>query len=172
MSELQIACEEKGITITSQHLYVDYSEGEDHGPRDKWACTIHYKDRSATFEYYTGSGHRVLAPRVKRESHRKYVVKFTGDVVWGDRQAIEKGLLILKKEKGKIVGPSVADVLSCLLSDAGAMETTFDDWCSNFGSNNDSLAALNTYLACQRNGSKVSKLLGYALMKELVEKEH
>lgn len=173
MSQLREACEENDITITSTHLYVDYSEKDgDKYPRDKWACTLHYKDRSATFEFSTGSGNRVLAAGVKREGTSKYARRSTGDVVFGDKKAIEQGYLILERKKGKIVGPDVADVLSSVLSDAEACETTFDDWCSTFGSNNDSLGALNTYLACQRNGTKVIKLLGYTLFKELRGKEH
>lgn len=170
-SELQVACEENEVTITSVHLFVDYSEDEKF-PRDKWACTLSYNGRSATFEYFTGSGHRVLAAGVKREGNRKYVYRTSGDVVWGERQAIEKNLLILKRVKGKVVGPEVADVLSCLLSDSSACETSFDEWCSDFGSDPDSLSVLNTYLACQRNGTKVIKLLGYTLAKELRGKEH
>jgi len=172
-SELQTACEENDITITSTHLYVDYG-GEDGEtfPRDKWACTLHYKGKSATFEFFTGSGHRVLARGVKREGHRKYVATYGGDVVFGEKNAIEKNFLILKREKGKIVGPEVADLLSSLISDASACQTTFDDWCSDFGANNDSLGTLNTYLACQRNGAKVVRVLGSKLMEELRSKEH
>lgn len=144
-SELQQACEDNSVTISSVHLYVDYSGKDgDKFPRDKWACTISCDSKSETFEFFSGVGNRALRPGVKREGNRKYVV----------------------------IGPSVADVLSCLLSDSDACETTFDDWCSNFGSNNDSLAALNTYLACQRNGTRVNRLLGYKLAKDLRGKEH
>ncbi len=169
-SELQEACELNEITISSEHLYVDYSEDEKF-PRDKWACTISYKDKSATFEFFSGCGDRVCAMGVKKEGPRKYVSR-GGDVVFGEKQAIEKGFLVLKKEKGKIVGPDVADVLRCLLDSTRACMTTFDEWCSDYGSNNDSLQALNTYLACQREGAKIRKVLGYALTEELVQKEH
>lgn len=170
MSELQQACEEAGVTISSVHLNVDYTD--DKFPTDKWSCTLTYEGKSATFDFTTGSGHRVLAMGVKREGNRKYVYRTTGDVVWGERAAIEKNLLILKRVKGKTVGPSVADLVSSLLSDAEACETTFDDWFSNFGSDNDSLKALNTYIACQRAGSKLFKVLGYKLAQELKDKEH
>jgi len=168
-NELSQACEDNKITITSIHLYVD-SESE-HFPRDKWATTLHYKDRSVTIEFFTGSGHRVLAYGVKRENPRKYVRSFGSEVIFGDAAAIAHNYLVLKRDKGKIIGPQVADVLASMLIDASACESTFDDWCSDLGLNNDSLNSINTYLTCQRNGTKVMKFLGSKFM-ELRNKTH
>lgn len=170
-TELQQACEAAGITITSLHLYLDWSE-DPKFPRDRWSCTLEYQGKKETFDYFTGIGHRVPAFGVKQEGLRKWVRTSTGDVAFGDKQAIEKGWLILKTVKGKVVGPSVADVVSSLLIDFDACKSTFDDWCSNLGMDKDSLKALNTYIACQRNGSRLAKLLGYTLTEQLVGKEH
>lgn len=130
-SELQLACNEYNITITSTYMYTDNIS--DKFSCDKWACTIHFNDKAATFEYFSGVGHRV---------------------------------------KNQPVAPNVADVLYCLLSDANACNTSFDNWCDDLGSNSDSLEALNTYLASQRNGDKLNKLLGRTLVIELQNKEH
>lgn len=175
-SELQQACEAHEITVSSVHIGLE-CEGDSNTWRDKWSCTIHYKDRSATFDYFTGIGHRVVAFGWKPEGHNKWWSS-GGMMALGIKEALTKNVLVLKRAKNpdtgrnEVEGPSVADVLYCILSDARACETTFDDWCSDFGANNDSLSALNTYLACQRNGSKILKVLGYALVKELSEKEH
>jgi hypothetical protein len=174
-SELQQACEDKGITISSVHLALEGDPDANHW-KDKWSCTLSYEGRSATFDYWTGIGHRVVASGWKAEGPNKWG-SFGGVVVFGLKDAIAKGALVLKRRKSEgrweHEGPSVADVLSCLLSDTRACTTTFDDWCSDYGENNDSLKALNTYLACQRNGSKVTRLLGSVkLVEELSEKEH
>lgn len=175
-SELQQACEDKGITISSVHMSLD-ADPDDNRWKDKWSCTLHYQDRSATFDYWTGIGHRVVASGWKAEGPNKWG-STGGMVAFGLKDAIAKGVLVLKRRKSEQngkwenEGPSVADVLSCLLSDSRACSTTFDDWCSDFGSNNDSISALNTYLACQKNGSKVIRLLGSKLAEELSEKEH
>jgi hypothetical protein len=176
-SELQRACEETGITISSVHIVLE-GDPDANQWKDKWSCTISYQDRSATFDYWTGIGHRVVADGWKVEGPSKWGQRFTGDVVFGIKDAIAKGVLVLKRVKNEetkrreVAGPSVADVLSCLLSETRACTTTFDDWCSDYGDNNDSLKALNTYLACQRNGSKVIRLLGSKLVEELSQKEH
>lgn len=175
-SELQRACEDHEITITSTHIALE-SDPDVNQWKDKWACTLHYKGKSATFEFSTGIGHRVVAHGWKAEGHNKWWSS-GGQVVFGLKDALIKNVLTLKRTKNpntgrsEQVGPEVADVLSCLLSDSEACSTTFDDWCSTFGSNNDSLGALNTYLACQRNGSKVFRLLGSVLVEELRCKEH
>lgn len=56
--------------------------------------------------------------------------------------------------------PTAAGVLACLLSDGGAVDETFDEWCANLGYDEDSRKALKTFKACQRAGKNVRKLLG------------
>ena len=46
------------------------------------------------------------------------------------------------------VTPKKADVLCALCLDAQAADTNFNDWSINFGYNNDSIKALNTYKQC------------------------
>lgn len=164
-SELQQACEEHGVTIKSVHIALESDDSDQNIWRDKWSCTISFQGRSATFEFFSGIGHRITAPGWKQEGYNKWFS--SGRVANGTSEAIAKGALLVKKS-----GPEVADVLSCLLSDASACETSFDEWCSDFGCDNDSLKHLNTYLACQRNGTKVRKILGYGLAQELAKKEH
>jgi hypothetical protein len=57
------------------------------------------------------------------------------------------------------------------MSDAGACETSFEEWCSDFGADRDSITSLHTYLACQASGKRVMRLLG-ALFHTLRSLEH
>jgi hypothetical protein len=188
-TELQVACQEKGITCTSVHLgtmketiacrtYADKSHKETF-IRDKWECTLHYNGGTATFDFQTGIGHRVLAPGYKREGS-KYVSS-SGEVVVSDEEAIARNWLILKRvnKEGKagnygkeLLGCNVGDVLYSVLSDAEACEMSFEEWCDALGENNDSIKALNTYRLCQENGFKLLRLLGRELVDELRSKEH
>ena len=45
----------------------------------------------------------------------------------------------------------------CLIVDSEACSETFESWCSNFGYDTDSRKAMDTYLACQKNGEKLRK---------------
>lgn len=60
----------------------------------------------------------------------------------------------LKKYKENCV-PTEYDILACLET---YVPNTFDDFCDEFGYDNDSISALNTYLACQKQWSKLCKI--------------
>lgn len=61
------------------------------------------------------------------------------------------------------IRPTADEVLNCLVSDARASETTFADFCSEFGYDEDSRKAERTYKACRRIGAKLAKFLGSLL---------
>ena len=67
----------------------------------------------------------------------------------------------LRNAKGNPVDPKVDDVVNCLMTDANSVAgETFRDYCDNFGSDPDSRAALDTYLACQDTLIMMRKLFG------------
>lgn len=65
--------------------------------------------------------------------------------------------------------PTAYDLLYCLQLDSRAIDTSFEYWCSDFGYDNDSIKALNTYQTCCENAKKLQKALGSALYRELME---
>lgn len=182
-SELTEAAENLGITITSVHMGLEWEPGSKY-PMDKWSCTLHYKDKSATFSYGTGIGQRVPDVGWKVDGYDKWH-HVGGKTAHGIKEGLAMGALALKRRKTEVEdeygnkrlkweveGPSLGDVLRSYLDEAGACETTFDDWCSNYGVSNDSISQLNTYLACQRSGMRLIQLLGYDVIKELRDKQH
>lgn len=56
--------------------------------------------------------------------------------------------------------PDVASVLSSLVLDASAGELTFEDYCSEFGADTDSIKARATWRACKRTAARVRAFLG------------
>lgn len=65
--------------------------------------------------------------------------------------------------------PSAAAVLYCLLSDAEAADYSFADWSDNFGYNNDSIKARNTYDQCVSTGLELRKVFTRTQAEELRE---
>lgn len=66
--------------------------------------------------------------------------------------------------------PSAADVLSCLILDAGALDAgCFELWADEYGYEKDSRAAEVTYRACVDSGLALRRLLGAGVMNELRE---
>jgi hypothetical protein len=91
---------------------------------------------------------------------------------FGDRkESFEYGTGSGLRKNNTPVKPVAADVVYSVLSDYSAGEESFEDFCSNFGYDNDSIKALNTYIACQRNGKKVLNLFRETL-EELQKAEH
>lgn len=58
--------------------------------------------------------------------------------------------------------PTIAQVVSCLLSDARSADehSTFESFCSEFGYDDDSRTAERTYLACRECSSALRRILG------------
>lgn len=54
--------------------------------------------------------------------------------------------------------PTAYDVLTCINSDFIEDETTFEDWCSNFGLDTDSRKALATYTLCKRQTQNLKRI--------------
>lgn len=56
--------------------------------------------------------------------------------------------------------PTLADVLPCLFSDADAADSTFEDFCDDFGYDTDSRRAEHTYRLCQQTAIRLRHLFG------------
>lgn len=99
---------------------------------DAWRVKFTRGPKSFETDYYTGLGHRVC----KLKPHS-----------WDNVQS-PRELARWKKANAKPVTPHVAGVLHSLTLDASAAHESFADWCSNFGFNEDSISAFDTYRAC------------------------
>lgn len=69
--------------------------------------------------------------------------------------------------------PEIADVLSCLTSDAGGIEGSysFSDWCGNYGYDDDSRTAERVYNASRTQTEDLKLLVGDAYHALLYETE-
>lgn len=67
--------------------------------------------------------------------------------------------------------PTTADVLACLCSDARFGESSFGDFCSDMGLDEDSRKAEATWRACVAMGPRVRQFLG-AFFDDISGAEH
>ena len=121
--------------------------------RDDWKCDAWlFTIGKHEFEYHTGIGHRVLSERDKSLVDRSYPLpRPAGTVYFAGYQA---ALRAAKKPKA----PEPAGLLHSLMFDSSAGHYTFSEWCSDYGYDEDSRKALETYLACQANAVKYNRL--------------
>lgn len=124
---------------------------------DKWQVTICVAGRNPQFfEFHTGIGHRKLLEKNMRQYDQwRHAVEI--DILrqgeWHDRVKQKAAI----EHDSRPVPPKLDDVLYSLVTDSEAGQTTFADWCANFGYDEDSRKALATYEACQQNADKLRK---------------
>lgn len=63
--------------------------------------------------------------------------------------------------------PEVEDVLNCIASDSGAIEMSFEDFCAEFGYDEDSRKAERTWKACKKQGEDFESAFGRELLVDL-----
>ena len=117
---------------------------------DKYIVLIEGQD----FEYSCGIGHRIELDRFRKEAFQKIMNK--------NPQKNKANLLMYIDELKKVSKPkplNIDDILYSLILDGQFSNETFDDFCDNFGYNNDSIKANEIYRACQKNSKKVKTFI-------------
>ena len=113
---------------------------------DKYIVIIEGQD----FEYSCGIGRRVELDKYKKEAFQKLMNR--------NPQKTKSNLLLYIDELKKVSKPkplNIDDVLYDLVLDSQFSNETFDDFCDNFGCDNDSMKANAIYRVCQKNSKKV-----------------
>lgn len=83
-----------------------------------------------------------------------------GDQVNGHHDRARSMTILFHTGKGIKRDPTVADVLSCLISDASGSDQSFADWCGDLGYDTDSRSAERVYKDCQREARRLRRFLG------------
>jgi hypothetical protein len=112
----------------------------------QWLVTI----GNQNFDYYTGIGHRTKFSRAYAREYGKMPIPLA---------------ILLKYTKP--TRPTFDDVLSCLLTDSLASETSFSNWCGDFGYDDDSIKALDIYRGCCESAKKL-RLAGVDIAAEKI----
>lgn len=119
---------------------------------DKWAVIIN----GQTFDYHTGIGHREAANKwgeTKREFERLQRIN--------PKQTKENILNYAEKLKtvSKPKALKLDDVLYSLIIDANVLDMDFEDFCGEFGYDEDSRKAERIYNDCRKNAKKVKTFI-------------
>jgi len=138
-----------GIPILIEFLFYDDSSDWNHF---QWRVRI----GSQYFEYRTGIGHAT-------------------DIVPGSYKKLPADMITLSNVvPGKRLHvPTAKDILDCLFSDADCGDITFENFCSEFGYDSDSMKAMNIYRDCQKNGTKLRMALHehYERVRKIIQEE-
>lgn len=167
-----------GIKVTAE--FVPWSKSRNEKPKPKnselnlnWKVTVWHKDREVmTTDYMAGQAH---CPSYKANVRwtREYEAKIKFECENGkpaEDRPMSYITSVTAKRGANPIMPDAADVLYCLLSDAGAIDyATFEDWAGNYGYEPDSRSAESIYRACLETGLKLRAALGDSTMTKLQE---
>ena len=123
-------------------------------PCDEWCVTIRKDKKQEIFQYYTGTGLRAKATEKQKEQARRGFPGLTNNDKKGLTSYGKRYLAAVEVLRSPVV-PTAASVLYSLLLDSGAVNSCFSDWCADFGYNDDSIKALETYNACCKIGQQL-----------------
>lgn len=130
--------------------------------RDLYKITLTTPKGSMVFDFWNS----ILDTRINHMdiiAYAKKRFKCSYDYLTPQDKIKARKELVKKKEEAK---PTAYDILACLTSyDPG----TFEEFCSEFGYDEDSLRALKTYLAVQEEYTNLANLYTSEQMKELQE---
>jgi hypothetical protein len=141
---------------------------------DQWQITFKKAGKfSESFDFYTGSGHRYIKKSVG--SVTKHYIESVKAVTGLDKVLIVESKVTSQDKRdysytdSYAVTPTQAGVLYCLLLDAESGSMSFDDFCSEFGYDNDSISDFRTYQACMAITKQVQKLFTSSERQQLQE---
>ncbi len=134
------------------------NDGEN--PMCAWICTFTSKrGHSENFDYFTGSG---CGPQ-PTENELRQGWPAVANVPKSNRYNIKDKALICQiahtiafRRKWT---PDAIEILWAIARDGDALESTFEDWASDFGYDADSRKAEKIYRACQDNALRLRKIL-------------
>lgn len=137
-----------------------------------YICLLTCPQGAMVFEYSLG---RVQAPSYHLRNTPDWTPNWTPDdtneecetgkpaTLNAARVAQKKGML-----KGGGIVPRDIDVLYCLVADAEMEIEDFDDFCGNFGYDNDSVKAKGVYKAYTTQNKQVRRLLTPEILTKLI----
>lgn len=111
---------------------------------DTWQATITNGKNQQVFDYYTGTGHR----------------KFFKSVFFDTRVYSQQEKRRYIEENSQPVEPVAAALIHSLFLDGEACNYSFEEWAGNYGYDEDSRKALETYLQCQKVGGQLRRIIG------------
>jgi hypothetical protein len=150
--------EEAGVTYSVMPRGVAPRALDGNHPMDQWLCTFALGGILRDFDFFTGIGLREPATRFDRMKAAYGFPGLTekdkkGATAYGRRYLAE----VEKLRKPK--APHAADVLYNLLLDSSAMQMSFDEWCDDYGYDNDSRKAEGIFDTCRVNARALAEVI-------------
>ena len=174
--DYEIAREELGALFASLELPVTISDPIGQVVENDWPCIAYSVTiGSERFDWRIGIGHVDWKKAARNPSHHR---------IFGDREprAVElvaqgrtltdkafSSSLAARIAKVQKVAPSPAEVLANACREGLDADESFENWCANFGYDEDSRKAEQAYHECTEAGRRARRLVGSENYHKLAE---
>jgi hypothetical protein len=145
---------EQGIKYLAKFQGTKTDDKREH---DEFVISFTNGKNHESFHYSTGIDHRLslIGENYKLSPKQIESVKALKDLIDTDRL----DTTVIKVDfSAYVVRPTQASVLHCLFLDAQSGAESFDDFCDNFGYNNDSMQHFRIYQSCMETAKKIRNL--------------
>ena len=159
-----------GLKYEARFVPQSYSRNaKEKNPTLNWKITISNERGSIDCDYSQGCAH-IPGYQQRLGNNYEYSKRVTQTCETGVNRLL--GLRfdeynLVKKEK--IPPPELADVLHSLALDASALGVSFDEWCEEFGYDQDSRKAHAIYSDCVDYGHKLRRMLDLDKLQEALQ---
>jgi hypothetical protein len=167
-TRVQAWIEKYNVTIKADFVPFSKSRNsEEKNPSLNWKITLERNGREfLRCDYMQGYGHAPAAKRYKREYEKQLATKRECET-GREARITPSGTPFPGKP---IPSPSVIDVLSCISSDASAIDSpTYEEWAVDLGYDADSRKGEAIYRQCVEHGLKLRAAVGDKGLQELRE---
>lgn len=150
------------MQLTMDTVFVPFSQSRNKAektPSLNWKVTIKRNDKAiVTTDYMMGCDHTPSYKHGKKTWDDEQLIKAECETGYKNRHGYSL-FVILPNKKAPIL-PKIEDVIYSLLIDSEVLDYEFEDWCDNFGYEQDSRKAEKIYHECMDIALKLNRSLG------------
>ncbi|MFZ2992438.1 MAG: hypothetical protein WA061_01870 [Microgenomates group bacterium] len=166
--EIRNVLDEMGLSMTTK--FVPWSLSRNAGekyPSLNYKVTLLIRGKEfLTTDYGMGSGHCPSYKRAFKQSYdERQAVLQECESGFESKGTFSSGYFLPNKKKPIL--PDIVDVMYSLTLDSDAVECDFEDWCGNYGYEEDSRKAEKIFNECREIGLKLLRVVGSGGLEKL-----
>lgn len=161
--------EQNGLTVESELIGYDKAPFDDEKqllPRPHWKITVKGNGSAFTFDFWGSIMDYCKLNKIYKAGHTEGQMKEMIRCLFPFKKVYNYDIQIRDKKlnfhyqtlKKDMTDDSCFDGFNCILSDALSGDQTFNEFCDEFGYDNDRISHQKIYFACQESLNKLRKV--------------
>lgn len=167
--EIEVVLKKMGFSITSEFVPWKHSRSsKEKVPSLNWKITLLKNGKKIlTTDYTAGCAH---CPSYKQNGKGyDYIQVINSECETGFASKFAWSLNVVTVDKRKPILPEISDFVYSIVLDSDALQYDFEDWCGNFGYEQDSRKAEKIFNECLEIGLKLNRAISSEEFEKLRE---